>query len=77
LVANLSYLGADGEHHVGVRGEEVLLAPEGVQHFDWLQAGTPEAQRAKELADVAAAERESKRAASPAESPAAEEASAE
>lgn len=70
LVADISYLGVDGVSHVGVRGEEVVLAPEGVQHFDWVQAGTPEALRAKELVDLAAAE-------APAESPTAGEASAE
>lgn len=62
LVANISYVDADGEGRVGVRGEEVTVHPDGVQHFDWLQDGTPEQRHAVERAAADAAEKQARSA---------------
>lgn len=42
LVESISYLGTDGEDHVGVRGEKITVAAAGVEHFDWVQGDSPE-----------------------------------
>ncbi len=42
LVESISYQGADGEDHVGVRGEEISLSPEGAVQFDFAHNSTPE-----------------------------------
>lgn len=57
LVANISYVDADGEGRVGVRGEEVTVHPDGVQHFDWVQDGTPEHRHLVEVQAAEAAEK--------------------
>jgi hypothetical protein len=44
LVESISYLGTDGEDHVGVRGEHITVAKAGIEHFDWVHDATPEAQ---------------------------------
>lgn len=49
LVESISYRGTDGEDHVGVRGEKVTVAEEGLAHFDWVHGDTPEAQGAARL----------------------------
>lgn len=49
LVESISYLGTDGEDHVGVRGEKITVAKAGVDHFDWVHEATPEAQGAARL----------------------------
>ena len=56
LVESISYRGTDDQDHVGVRGEEITVADDGVAHFDWVHDATPEAQQAKR--DKAAAEAE-------------------
>lgn len=43
LVESISYRGTDGEDHVGFKGDKVTVAADGVDHFDFVQAGTPEA----------------------------------
>ena len=47
LVESISYRGVDGEDHVGVRGEEITIADDGVAHFDWVHDATPEAEQAQ------------------------------
>lgn len=49
LVESISYLGTDGEDHVGVRGEKITIAKAGLEHFDWVHDATPEAQGAARL----------------------------
>lgn len=63
LVAEISYLGADGESHIAYRGDKINVADEGVQHFDWVHEGTPEAVHAREAKAAADAERAVKAAA--------------
>ena len=57
LVESISYRGTDGEDHVGVRGEEITVADEGVAHFDWVQDATPEAAQARRDAEAAEADK--------------------
>jgi len=60
LVESISYRGTDGEDHVGVRGEHITVAKEGLEHFDWVHDATPEAQgvaRLKAAEDAAKAAR--------------------
>ena len=49
LVDSISYLGTDGEDHVGVRGEKITVAKAGLEHFDFVHEATPEAQGAARL----------------------------
>lgn len=55
LVESISYRGTDGEDHVGVRGEKITVAEEGVAHFDWVHNDTPEAKGAAALKAAAEA----------------------
>lgn len=57
VVADLSYVDADGNGQVGHRGDEVLVHPDDVQHFDWLQENTPEMRHLREREAVEAAEK--------------------
>lgn len=49
LVESISYRGTDGEDHVGVRGEHITVAKEGLEHFDFVHEATEEAQGAARL----------------------------
>lgn len=49
LVESISYLGTDGEDHVGVRGEHITVAKAGLDHFDFVHDATEEAQGAARL----------------------------
>lgn len=57
LVESISYLGTDGEDHVGVRGEKITVAKAGLEHFDWVHDATPEAQGAARLKALSEAEK--------------------
>lgn len=63
LVESISYLGTDGEDHVGVRGEKITVAKAGLDHFDWVHNDTPEARGAAALAAADAVNKPAKPAA--------------
>lgn len=57
VVADLSFVDADGNTVKGYRGDVVHVHPDDVQHFDWLQENTPEMRHLRELAAAEAAEK--------------------
>lgn len=67
LVESISYRGTDGLDHVGVRGEKITVAKEGLEHFDWIHEATPEAQGAARLKALEAAEKPKPAAKTPVE----------
>lgn len=57
LVESISYRGTDGEDHVGVRGEHINVAKEGLAHFDFVHEDTPEARGVARLKAAEEAEK--------------------
>ena len=70
IVEEVSYQGTDGEDHVAHRGDKIVVAASGIDHFDTFQSLSPEGRWAEYLrvnapAEKAAAVAEKAKAAEP------------
>ena len=66
IVEEVSYQGTDGEDHVAHRGDKIVVADSGIDHFDTFQSLSPEGRWAEFLRR----EKEAEKAAAPVEKPA-------